>query len=177
MFAKLDEEAKQEFEGFYHKYERCMFLTALNIFKGNRSDAEEVVQETFLSLMQYVNALRQVDSEEKVKAYLIACTRHQCFKKYRESQRNLKLFANLDYRPADSQVVDPIKIAEEKQLYNLLNYLKDDYRVPMILHLSFDWGEQEIAQVLHITYGNVRQRILRGRRKLRNLLREAGWER
>ena len=61
--------------------------------------------------------------------------------------------------------------ADYSELYQAINALKEELRLPVILYYIEDFNIREIAQILDITEGAVQKRLARARGKLRcNLL-------
>lgn len=57
-----------------------------------------------------------------------------------------------------------------EELYQALNMLKDELRLPMILYYIDEYSIKEIAQILEISEGAVQKRLVRAREKMRRTL-------
>ena len=64
--------------------------------------------------------------------------------------------------------------SEEKrdysELYEAVNNMKEELRIPVILYYMEDFKVKEIAQILDISEGAVQKRLARAREKLRNTI-------
>jgi RNA polymerase sigma-70 factor, ECF subfamily len=169
-------------EAFYALVEPCergVFTAAMSIL-NNATDAEEVAQEAVLKAFA---ALPRFRREAKFSTWLIQITINEARLKLRKDRRHLyesiddpKNDEDGDYFPkdfADWREI-PSEELQRKQLREALKRalegLPQKYREVLILrdiqHLSI----QETAQVLGITEGSVKTRLLRARFQMRDAL-------
>ena len=169
-------------EAFYALVEPCergVFTAAMSIL-NNVADAEEVAQEAVLKAF---NALPRFRRESKFSTWLIQITINEARLKLRKDRRHI--YESIDepesgdegdYFPkdfADWREI-PSEELQRKQLRDALrralDALPQKYREVLILrdiqHLSI----QETAQVLGITEGSVKTRLLRARFQMRDAL-------
>ena len=171
-----------EKEAFYllvRPCERAVFTAAMSIL-NNPADAEEVAQEAVLKAF---TALPSFRGESKFSTWLIQITINEARLKIRKDRRHLyesvdeqreddegdyfpKDFA--DWREVPSEALEREELREA--LKRGLASLPQKYREVLILrdiqHLSI----QETAQVLGITVGSVKTRLLRARLQMRDAL-------
>jgi RNA polymerase sigma-70 factor, ECF subfamily len=169
-------------EAFYCLVEPCergVFTAAMSIL-NNSADAEEVAQEAVLKAFA---ALPRFRRESKFSTWLIQITINEARLKLRKDRRHLyesidepegdderdyfpKDFA--DWREIPSEELQRKQLREA--LRGALDALPQKYREVLILrdiqHLSI----QETAQVLGITEGSVKTRLLRARFQMRDAL-------
>src|SRR5947207_208902 len=159
--------------------ERGVFTAAISIL-NNAADAEEVVQEAVLKAF---SALPRFRGEAKFSTWLIQITINEARLKLRKDRKYL--YQSVDEQQTDEQgdyfpkdYADWREIPSEtlhrkelrEALKRALNSLPTKYREVLILrdvqHLSI----QETAQVLGITEGSVKTRLLRARLQMRDAL-------
>jgi RNA polymerase sigma-70 factor (ECF subfamily) len=159
--------------------ERGVFAAAMSIL-NNAADAEEVVQE---AVMKALAALPRFRSEAKFSTWLIQITINEARLKRRKDRRHL--YDSIDEQQTDDQgdafpkdFADWREIPSEElqrkelreALKRALDSLAPKYREVLILrdiqHLSI----QETAQVLNLSEGNVKTRLLRARFQMRDAL-------
>ena len=58
----------------------------------------------------------------------------------------------------------------ENHLFNLINQLKDNYKVALTLNLIEGYDYEEISDIMKISYQNSRTMISRAKSKLRELI-------
>jgi RNA polymerase sigma-70 factor, ECF subfamily len=171
-----------ETEAFYALVEPCergVFTAAMSIL-NNAADAEEVAQEAVLKAF---NALPRFRRESKFSTWLIQITINEARLKLRKDRRHL--YESID-EPQNNEEGDyfpkdfadwreiPSEELQRKQLREALrralDALPQKYREVLVLrdiqHLSI----QETAQVLGITEGSVKTRLLRARFQMRDAL-------
>lgn len=124
----------------------------------NRQDAEDVFQEVFL---RYVEKSPEFQSAEHEKAWLLRVTLNCCRDLWRSPWRKRSVPLTDDL---------PFETREEWELHGELKKLPQKYRA--VLHLFYweDMTTEEIARVLNCKPDTVRQRLTRGRKKLKDIL-------
>lgn len=147
-----------------NKYSDTIFRIALNITK-NEEDAYDVCQEVFVRLVRNKNK-NKIKSQEHLKAWLIRvavnCAKSSCvqaYKKHRVDFESLSMSEITQYDKYDRLVDSVMKLPE---------------KYSTVIHLFYyeDMQIQEIAKTLSIKESAVKQRLARGREKLKNLLGE-----
>lgn len=132
---------------------------------GNQSDAEDVVQNTFLKLLQRKEPFAD---EEHVKKWLIRVA-------INESKNMCTSFWRKRIVPLEeSESISDTGFATEEQsgLYDAVMQLKEKYRVVIHLYYYEEYSIKEIAQILHIKETTVSTRLMRARAKLKEVLKE-----
>ena len=145
------EEAVQpmEIQQVIQLYQQLIYGIALTGTGGNRADAEDVFQETFLA---YFQANKMFREEEHRKAWLIRTACNYCKK------------------------ITPLPVLfdlpEDNQLFAALCSLKPMYRNVLYLYYFAGYRTEEIAGLLGKRAGTIRMQLLRGREQLRTQLQE-----
>jgi RNA polymerase sigma-70 factor (ECF subfamily) len=170
---------KEAFYSLLEPCERAVFTAAMSIL-NNVADAEEVTQEAVLKAFA---ALPRFRGESKFSTWLVQITINEARLKIRRDRRHL--YDSIDESQTDDEgdcfpkdFADwreiPSETLQRKQLQEALKRALDGlpqkYREVLILrdvqHLSI----QETAQVLGITEGSVKTRLLRARFRMRDAL-------
>ena len=131
------------------------------------NDAEDLVQETFLTAHRKLDQLR--DSKAAL-AWLISILRSQLKEYYRKQPRTQVL------TDADLEMVEPsAEIAQEweigpTELKQAIDQLPDDYREPLVLFYFSELRYREIAEAVDCPIGTVMSRIARAKVWLREKL-------
>lgn len=162
------EEQKRKFERLYRNYIQGMYYIAYKILKQKHA-AEDAVHQAFLRLIDHLDGVDEADYD-RTRAFLITITEHIAIDMYRRQKREHALsFETLEYSIADfagDGGEDEVWLAVEK--------LPVNYAAVLELKFSQGYTNEEIAQILHISEENVRQRIARGKKKLSEILEEEG---
>ena len=153
-----------EMDSIIDRYQNTVYGLAL-ARTGNRADADDVFQEVFLAYYQCGKTFRD---EEHRKAWLLRTTINQSRRLTSSSWRQKTV-------PLSEREDTPVQFREpeENQVWEALQDLTEDYRLPIYLFYFQELSTQEIAKVLAIRPGAVRMRLTRGREQLREKLKGA----
>lgn len=146
-------------------YKNNVYAVAFNICK-NASDAEDVVQDTFL---QYYMTHKSFDNEQHIRAWLLRVA----INKAKNIQSS---FWHRNGMPLDDYIETlSFETPETKELFEEVMKLPEKYRVVVHLFYYEDYSIKEIAKILRTTESNIKVRLSRGRAKLKDALKES-WE-
>ena len=151
-----------EMDSIIDHYQDMVYGLALTR-TGSRADADDVFQEVFLAYCQCGKTFRD---EEHRKAWLLRTTVNQCRRVTSSSWRR-KTVPLSEREDAPVQFQEP----EENQVWEALQSLNEDYRLPLYLFYFQGLSTREIAKALAVRPGTVRMRLVRGRDQLRETLK------
>ena len=167
------------FEALVQKYERRVFGLAQRIL-GRRHDAEEVVQQTFLSLIEHMEGFRE---EARFSTWLLRITANHALallrkRKVRQAASLAEDRSNDDDLPRPQYIAEwretPEDIASRRETRELLDKALDEidenYRLVFILRDIEGLSTEETASALDISISNAKVRLLRARLMLRERL-------
>lgn len=151
----------------YELYYKAMYNTSLRIV-NNEMEAEDIMQEAFLDAFRKLDSFKgessfgswlkrivvnkSLDSIKKKKLVLTAIDKETLTADRNENEEIDFVFSR----------VEEVKDAMDK--------LPDQYRIILSLYLLEGYDHKEIAEILDISYNNVRARYSRARQKLVNTL-------
>jgi RNA polymerase sigma-70 factor, ECF subfamily len=179
LIERVCEGDKDAFYCLVQPCERAVFTAAMSIL-NNPADAEEVAQEAVLKAF---TALPRFRGACKFSTWLIQITINEARLKRRKDRRHL--YESLDEQRTDDQsdyfpkdYADwreiPSEALQRKELRETLKRALDSlppkYREVLILRDVQHLNIQETAQVLGITAGSVKTRLLRARLQMRDAL-------
>lgn len=129
---------------------------------GNRQDAEDVTQDTFLRLVDRAPRFRD---EEHCRAWLLRVAANRAADLTRAARRRGE-------QPLENaeQIAAPAE--EEPLALSAVLALPEEYRVPVHLFYYEELPVARIAEILHLRQGTVRTRLSRARGMLRDMLKE-----
>jgi RNA polymerase sigma factor (sigma-70 family) len=172
-----DKKAKIFTEEFFPQIE------ALNNFAYhltyNQSDAEDLVQETFLKAYRFID---KYDEGTNAKAWLFRILKNAFINEYRKKSKAPQAVdidqANL-LKDEDEKAFKGFNDLREEMFQNMMgdeitnaiNTLQEDFRTVILLCDVEDFTYEEIATILEIPIGTVRSRLHRARNLLREKLR------
>ena len=146
----------------FEAYRQNVYAAAFSICK-NAADAEDILQETFL---QYHQTNKQFESEQHIRAWLLRVALNRAKDVYRQKKRRRET-ALEDYMETLT-----FPSPESGALFSAVMALPEHYR--SVIHLFYyeDYTVDEIAKLLHLTQSNVKVRLSRARKLLKESLGE-----
>ena len=181
--ASVPAEARERLEAEAISYIDSLYRTALRM-SGNPSDAEDLVQETFLRAFR---SLHQFKEGTNLRAWLFRIMTNAFINEYRKRSRrpsNSSLDDIEDFYLYDHLIDSGIQPVDERpeeivlgrmtadDVIGALDELSDDFRQVVLLADVEGFSYREIAEILDIPVGTVMSRLYRARRKLQKGLYE-----
>jgi len=162
-----------------NRYSKRVYNLALRILR-NREEAEDVLQETFLTV---INKLDTFDGRSSFFTWVYRIATNAALMVLRKKKIRRANFRDNDLDPEQIQLTntvdwsqDPTASIENKEIKQrideALNTLKEKYRTVFVLRDIEGLSTRETAEILDITEENVKIRLLRARQALRNYLSE-----
>ena len=149
-------------------HEKDMYRTASAILPQD-ADIADAIQETIVKAFSGVHTLR---NDKYAKTWLMRILINECYTILRKSSKLTSLDV-MDEQTKAEKIMMTKEKADYSELYQAINALKEELRLPVILYYIEDFNIREIAQILDITEGAVQKRLARARGKLRCNLRES----
>ena len=158
------------FEAFVHRY-HAPLLGYLERMLRDRKKAEDVVQETFLKL---INQLKTKKTPEKIKPWLYQVATNQC-RDYWKSAGYKSEKQILDFIPdhpnQEPSVVELFERQESRiEFLKMLDTLSETQREIVYLRFYQELKYQEIAEALELPLGTVKSNLFHALKKLKALL-------
>ncbi len=141
---------------------------------GNREDARDAAQDTFLSLVRKLKGFR---GEAAFSTWLYRVTANACHDALRRRRRQPRTLELVQEGPAEPAADDdPSRAGDAADVQRALLQVPEEFRAAVVLHDVQDLEYAEIATILGIPVGTVKSRIHRGRVALARALglREPG---
>ncbi len=157
-----DRKAQEEIYWLYYK---SMYCVSLRI-TGNSADAEDIMQESFLSAFQKLDSYRGKVSFG-VWLRKIVINRSLDYLKKRKvkfeevTERNAGLDDGENF-PAEVDI---------NRIHDAIRSLPDGYRVVLSLHLIEGYNHDEISKALHISNSASRTQYMRAKNRLKEILK------
>lgn len=152
-----------DYEAIVNQNIDIVYRTALSCCK-NKYDAEDIVQNTFMKLLQ---SDTDFSDDEHVRKWLIRVAINESKNMWKSFWRkNICSLEDLQMELAQPTI-------EQKELLEEIFKLSPKYRVVIHLYYYEGYKVKEIAELLHISESNVQIRLLRARNKLKEQIKEA----
>ncbi len=153
----------REYERIVKKHIDTVYRIALSYTKTS-ADADDVVQQTFLKLLTKSPVFN--DSEHE-KRWLIRVCINECNNLFSSFWR--KYVESIEEMTAEPAFT----MKESSELYEAMKQLPAKCRIVIYLFYYEGYSSKEIAEIIHIKEATVRTRLVRGRKLLGTLLKEA----
>lgn len=154
----------------YRKYAEAMYGLAFR-FVRNPADAEDITQEAFIRAFEKIN---QYKGEVTFGAWLKRIVINGCID---FQKRKAPRFVNLDEAPnrCDDPETDESDIEQRLQVVrDTISKLPDKYRFVVQLYYAEGYDHAEIAKILGMSENTCRTRLMRGKNRLQELLKNKG---
>lgn len=160
--AALDElEASRTFEAFYEAEARTLFRR-LWLVTGNRAEAEELMQDAFLSVWQRWDRVGGMDDPL---GYLYRTAMNLFRKRYRRAMLAIRLTVGL--APSDDDFSD----ADDRQVVrHVLATLPPRQRAALVLTEMLGFTSKEAGDALGVTDATIRSLTRHGREAFRKVM-------
>ncbi|MGH0037595.1 MAG: RNA polymerase sigma factor [Myxococcota bacterium] len=165
------------FDELVRRHEKRVFRLLLRML-GNREEAEDVAQETFLSLFRHGQRFR---GESRFSTFVYRVAANAALNRRRSLGRNRARMEKLmehqaagDHLPTTPRDAASTAEAGEvgSEVRRALETLSPNLRLPLVLYDIEGLAYGEIAKVIGVAEGTVKSRIHRARKALRDELRE-----
>ena len=158
--------AQQNLGVLFEVYGEACLWYAFSLTK-NRYDAEELVSEAFLALLTALPFLE----EDGIKFWLFRVIRNRFLDKQRKQSRWQRWFST---QTVEKSVATPleevIKDEHYQALYRAIETLRPEDQELIFLHYFADQSLQELALLFDMSYSQTKNRLFRGRQKLKEVL-------
>ncbi len=161
--AMTDSSADQsKFEMIYSKYKNLMYYIA-NRYLENEYDAEDAVQQAFISILKNMNKIEDVGSSQ-TKSYIITIVERKAIDilRKRKKQEETRLNEEISFNEID----EPI------DLEWAISKLSSNYRNVLTLKYVHEMSTRDISNMLGITPSGVSKLLFRAKTELRRILEE-----
>ena len=177
LLADLRAGVEQAYETLILRYQQPVFNLCYRLMNDS-SDTSDVVQEVFLKIFRNIRSFRG-NSSLKTWIYRIAVNEAYNHRRWfsRHQRQEIGLGADDHSRVDENTFADPGRTPFDLTLDHetralveeALAKLNPNFRAAVVLRDIEDLSYEEIADVLDVSLGTVKSRILRGREALRKI--------
>ncbi len=170
---------EEAYEELIERYEQQLYGMIYRLL-GNQMDAADVVQEIFLKVFRTINSFREQSS---LRTWIYRIAINEAHNHRRWFVRHCRCEVSMDDERAGGQsplecAADPGRSPYEQALESenrtlierALTRVSPVFRTAVVLRDIQNLSYEEIAEILQISLGTVKSRILRGREALRREL-------
>jgi RNA polymerase sigma-70 factor (ECF subfamily) len=163
---------KAQFE-IYNRYSKAMYNVSFRIVKDAHF-AEDVMQEGFLKAFTKIADYKQEVAfgawlKRIIVNYSIDFYKKNNQFKQEDFDSNLYKIAETETSPSENLDFNELKV---KQILEVIDALKYNYRMVLTLFFIEGYDQEEISEILNISYANCRTTLSRAKDSLRKKLEE-----
>ena len=171
----------EAFESLVSRHERATFQVCVRML-GDREDALDAVQETFLRVYRALNSFR---GDATFRTWLVGIALNVCRNKLASAaERNRKVTSSITQEDPENGEVRDVELRDcapdpesavmgrelRTALERALENLAPEHREILVLREIQDMEYEELAQVLSCPVGTVKSRLCRARQALREAM-------
>ena len=177
----LRDGSEAAYELLLSRFQQPVYALALRLL-NDQSDACDVVQEVFLKVFRNIGSFR---GQSSLKTWIYRITVNEAHNARRWFFRHRRREVELDDEPEEARSLkeilpdasrSPFDVVLDQEQHSLieaaLGRINPIFREAVVLRDLSDLSYEEIAEVLSVSLGTVKSRILRGREALRDELVE-----
>jgi RNA polymerase sigma factor (sigma-70 family) len=161
-----ENDSSAQFE-IYKLYNKAMFNTALRI-TGEQQDAEDVLQEAFVSAFQNLESYR---ADAAFGAWLKRIVINKALNLVQKSKKDLMMVSESE---AETEFEEPVRESEPAYsvdtIKKAMNELPTGFRTVLSLYLFEGYDHKEISQIMNITESTSKSQYKRAKDKLKLIL-------
>lgn len=160
---------KEAFDALYEKYKNILLRMAY-LVSGQMSEAEDIVQETFVKCYLHIGELKK---DEGFKSWLFQILYRTAYRQIKKNKREIlkeDIGIQADATDGISSLDRIIRTETERQVSNAVKKLDFKHRTVVVMFYYNEMSTKEIAEVLRCTEGTVKSRLFNARKKLKRSL-------
>ena len=149
------------FDALYHKHATFVFNTCMGI-TGNREDARDAMQETFVSAYKGIRSFR---NQSRFSTWLYRIAVNRCLDMIRKNNHSL----GDPVEWLENTGPDHADWAQEREVREAVLKLKPNYRIALVLHYFQGLSCAEMAEATGWTAGKAATLLVRARRSFKDV--------
>ncbi len=153
----------------YQLYKKAMFNTALRI-TGESTDAEDVLQDAFVSAFQNLNSYRE---DATFGAWLKRIVVNKALNHVQKSKKDLMLADEIkEQEPQVDWAEEKEPVYSVDKIKGAMNQLPSGFRTVLSLYLFEGYDHKEISEIMGITESTSKSQYKRAKDKLKLILKQ-----
>lgn len=138
-------------------------------YARNKTDAEDIFQESVLNVFNYLYQLKDL---EKIEWWIKRIVINEAIRFYKKN-KNLTFFEDIQsFETSESVTSDVFKKMEVDEVLEVIQQLPDKMRLVINLFAIEGFSHEEIAEILDISVGTSKSNLFDARKRIKLLLKE-----
>jgi len=171
MMKDINQDYKK-MEELYELYEQKVYFIAYSVL-NNVQQAEDVVQETFITLYKNMEKMRSM-KEQELKRYLLRIAKNKAIDSYRKNKRHgifLEEYQRESLEAVDENIEEwEQRLMSENQIDTLLAVLSESCKQVFKYKIFYNLTYQEISKLMGMTEVNARKQFERARKRVHHIM-------
>lgn len=165
-----NDDDREKFEILYNSYRKRMAYVAFAVL-GNNEDAEDAVHDTFIKIARNMQSIDNPDSERTL-SYVLKATKNTAINLSQKNViRNRHIQLDNVENISDEQFLEKLRIQENyKEVIEVIQSFNDTYRDVLYFYFVEGMKAKDIADLLGRSNSAIQQQIVRGKKKLLEIL-------
>lgn len=168
---KADKSAQFE---LYKRYYKAMYNTAYRILNDS-FEAEDIMQESFLIAYTKLGTFKAENKEGKNDATFGAWLKRIVINKSltqlkKAHKYNFSSLERVENKMTQENSIQDYSTLKAQEIIKEFKYLKDSYSLVLNLHFIEGFDYREMAEIMNVSYENVRVLMSRAKQKLKQKL-------
>jgi len=157
----------------YYNYIKTIINNSTNI---SEEDSEEIISDVFYIIWKNCD---KIEKNSSLTPYIAQITKNIVYKNYQNNQREIKtdIFEDIDFELSDKFCLE--KFVEEKEINEIIiNNIEKINKLDSEIFRKYYFEDKSIKQIskeLNITKTNVKVKLHRTRKKIKELLKKGGF--
>lgn len=168
---KMKQGDKTAFDMLYEKYKGMALHTAY-LITGNRTDSEDIVQETFVKVYLHSGELKNNSGFKAWMMQILVRTAYRMGKKESREFPDEETVARMENRTEISSLEQVMQLEERRKINAVIRQLPIKQRTVVILFYYNECSVSEIAKLLGCLEGTVKSRLHTARKKMKLILEQ-----
>lgn len=156
----LESRSEKAFKALYEQCNRSLYHVALAALNYQTSEAEDVVQEAWLTAIRKIDEFKGIST---FKTWITGILLNLCRKKNEKQLRVHEIYKADTLKAGNDDLID---------LEKALTTLPDGYREVLILHDLEGYKHREIAELMGISEGTSKSQLFNARKSIRKYFNE-----
>ena len=179
ILAALDPINGEFFDELINEHGDHLYAIAYKML-GNREDAEDMVQETYIKVYRTIEKFYNLEREEIIALLVIYMknTVRDFYRKKKSRVQTTSLIIDEDEEEREYDIPDQTSVPEEiciarenmQRLARCIDALPEAQRHVILLKYKYNMKDKEMAKILGITETAFTSRLNRARNSLRNMM-------
>lgn len=155
----------------FRRYQMPLYVYVFELVHNEQASLD-IVQETFISAVRYINGLRQ---DDKFGGWLFGIAHQKCVQRWRKETREEILLeevgaAEMEFESGPDDLL--IRQEQQEEFMLLLNQLPPPQRSVLLLYFVEDFSIEQIAEITGTAPGTVKSRLHYAKKTLRELMED-----